>query len=245
MLVVGTASTSAVSRLRRLRTVLLLLGLGCLALVFRQAVVIAALKLLPPVDLAQSDLWLVDWRLAALRYSPDMCSRVLRSPHIVAQPIADATMHNGCGWANSVRLAQAGGVRASFDKITCESAAALALWLKHDVQPLAHDMLGQRVTGVQTLGAYSCRNVVGNPLGRFLRSEHATANAVDIRGFVLTNGRAISVRSQWHGDGNEARFLKAVHGRACRYFHVVLGPDYNAAHRNHFHLDRGPHWHCQ
>ena len=46
-------------------------------------------------------------------------------------------------------------------------------------------------------------------------------------------------RSHWRGDGAEARFLKAVHGRACRYFRVVLGPDYNEAHRDHFHLDRG------
>jgi hypothetical protein len=26
---------------------------------------------------------------------------------------------------------------------------------------------------------------------------------------------------------------------------VVLGPDYNAAHRNHFHLDMGPWWVCR
>jgi hypothetical protein len=25
---------------------------------------------------------------------------------------------------------------------------------------------------------------------------------------------------------------------------VVLGPDYNAAHNNHFHLDRGLFWRC-
>ena len=136
-------------------------------------------------------------------------------------------------------MSTAGGVRASFDKITCEAAAALALWLEHDVQQLAQEMFGQRVVAVQSFGTYSCRNIIGNPLWKGCRSEHATANAVDIGGFMLADGRRISVRAHWRGDGAEARFLRAAHGRACRYFRVVLGPDYNAAHRDHFHLDRG------
>jgi len=28
-------------------------------------------------------------------------------------------------------------------------------------------------------------------------------------------------------------------------FSVVLSPDYNAAHRNHFHVDVGPWWRCR
>ncbi len=37
-----------------------------------------------------------------------------------------------------------------------------------------------------------------------------------------------------------ARFLRAGREAACADFNVVLSPDYNAAHRNHFHLDMGP-----
>jgi hypothetical protein len=48
----------------------------------------------------------------------------------------------------------------------------------------------------------------------------------------------------WRG-GPEANFLKTVHTRACRYFHAALSPDYNAAHRDHFHLDRGMLWVCK
>jgi hypothetical protein len=36
-----------------------------------------------------------------------------------------------------------------------------------------------------------------------------------------------------------------VHNRACRNFHAALGPGYNAAHYDHFHLDRGIFRHCQ
>jgi hypothetical protein len=113
------------------------------------------------------------------------------------------------------------------------------------VQPLAHEHLGQRVTSVQSLGSFSCRNIVGNAMLRKVRSQHATANAADIAGFHLASGRFVSVRSHWKGEGAEQRFLRAVHARACRYFRAVLGPDYNAAHRDHFHLDRGPWSRCR
>jgi len=34
-----------------------------------------------------------------------------------------------------------------------------------------------------------------------------------------------------------AQFLRAAHGSACQIFGTVLGPEANAAHNNHFHLD--------
>ena len=43
----------------------------------------------------------------------------------------------------------------------------------------------------------------------------------------------------------KAAFLRQVRDGACRSFAAVLGPDYNAAHRNHFHLDRGPYQVCR
>jgi hypothetical protein len=234
-----------VRRISRVLVALLLLAfIGCVALMFRFGLIPAALNPLPAIDLNEEDPWLVDWRLAALRYNRDLCKRVLVSPHIDAQPIVDSPLHNGCGWINAVRMVRAGGVHAAFDKITCESAAALTLWLEHDVQQAAHEILGQSVALLRSLGTYSCRNIVGNPLSKMWRSAHATANAVDISGFMLSNGRQISVRAQWHADGAEALFLRRAHDRACRYFHVVLGPDYNQAHYDHFHLDRGPFWRC-
>jgi hypothetical protein len=249
--IVGTAhglrcSWGPLKRIRQFRALLavLLLAVG-FALTLRQNIPVAFLGLLPPIDLAQPEPWLVDLRLTALRHNSALCQRVTSSPLIEAHMISDLTMQNGCGWTNSVRMKRAGSVRASFDKITCESAAALALWLNNDVQQIAQDTFGQHVVSLQTFGGYSCRNVIGDPLGVGRRSEHATANAVDIRGFTLSNGRSISVRSHWQGDSNEAQFLRAVRSRACRYFHVVLDPDDNAAHRDHMHLDRGPFRHCR
>jgi hypothetical protein len=222
--------------------VLLVVGV---VFVFRQGLLPGVLNPLPALDLGSSNPWLVDWRLAAIKYNPDLCRRVITPPHIDAQPIADGPFKEGCGWTNAVRMSSAGGVRAGFDKVTCEAASALALWLAHDLQQVAQDILGQRVTAVQSYGSYSCRNIIGAKFWKNRRSEHASANAIDIGGFTLANGRQISVRGQWRGNGPEARFLRAAHASACRYFRVVLGPDYNAEHHDHFHFDRGIGWMCR
>lgn len=43
----------------------------------------------------------------------------------------------------------------------------------------------------------------------------------------------------------KAAFLRQVRDGACHGFSAVLGPDYNAAHRDHFHFDRGPYRVCR
>jgi hypothetical protein len=44
---------------------------------------------------------------------------------------------------------------------------------------------------------------------------------------------------------NDGQFLCDLRDGACRVFDSVLGPEYNAAHRNHFHLDRGDYRMCR
>jgi hypothetical protein len=77
------------------------------------------------------------------------------------------------------------------------------------------------------------------------RSRHATAEAWDVAGFVLADGRRIRVARDWKGRSREARFLHELRDGACLYFDGVLSPDYNAAHRDHLHLDRGPFRMCR
>jgi hypothetical protein len=197
-------------RPRVLGPILSLLIVGALSLVFRQGLVPWYLNPLPAIDLARPNPWLADWRLAAIRYDRDLCRRILVAPHVAAEPISDRPLENGCGWRNAVRMRAAGGVRASFDKITCEAATALALWLEYDLQHVAQEVLGERVVAVQSMGTYACRNIVGSNFGEHRRSEHAKANAVDIAGFTLASGRAVSVRRHWRGEGAEARFLRAA-----------------------------------
>ncbi len=70
-------------------------------------------------------------------------------------------------------------------------------------------------------------------------SQHATANALDISGFDLADGQKIRLRSDWDGSEAEQAFLRAARDSACDWFRMVLSPDYNAAHHDHFHVDQG------
>jgi hypothetical protein len=147
-------------------------------------------------------------------------------------------VENGCGLVNTARIEQASVAYNGSFVATCPLLAAMYLFERHVLDPAARRHLSAGVARVNHLGTYSCRNVYGREMGR--RSEHATANAIDIRGFVLDDGRIVSLARHW--DGNrpaEAAFLREVNDGACRFFNAVLGPDYNAAHRDHFHLDMG------
>ena len=70
-------------------------------------------------------------------------------------------------------------------------------------------------------------------------SQHAYANAWDVTGFELVDGRVVSVEQHWRSPGPLGTFLRAARDDACNIFRVVLGPDYNAEHRDHLHLDMG------
>lgn len=123
----------------------------------------------------------------------------------------------------------------------CEMISALHKWEKDVVQPAAARYLNSRVVKVREMGTYSCRNIAGS---RY-RSQHSYANAIDIGGFYMENGRHIDVEKDWGKRTAEAQFLAAVHRNSCRIFSTVLGPNYNYDHRNHFHLDMGPHRTCK
>lgn len=198
-----------------------------------------------PVSLERPPGWFLDPKLAALRRDPGLCQSVLKAPHIDATPVDDQPYKNGCGWINGVKFSMAGGARLGVEPITCEMAAAVTLWIEHEVQPAATSAFGKRVSSIEDMGTYDCRNIVGNSMWKDVKSQHASANAVDIAGFTLEDGRKISVLKDWPVKGAEAAFLRAIKGRSCGYFRVSLGPDFNAAHKNHFHFDRGPMWTCK
>ena len=205
----------------------------------------ARLSPLAPLSLDEPDNWFVDLRLAALRRDKELCKAVLKAPHIAATPIADRPISKGCGWTNAVRISAVAGARMPIESLTCETAAALTLWLEHEGEPLANELLGRQVASEPHTGAHARRNIIGSKYWGSFRSQHALANAIDIAGFSLEDGRRISVLKDWPGDPAQARFLRQVRDRACHYFRVVLSPEFNEAHRDHFHFDRGFLWRCR
>jgi len=114
-------------------------------------------------------------------------------------------------------------------------AESFAGWARYGVDRAARQILGSPLVRIETMGSYSCRNVAGS--GRL--SAHARAEAIDVSAFVLADGRRIGVLNDWNGGSAEKKFLRVIHDSACKRFGTVLGPNYNAAHHNHFHLELG------
>jgi hypothetical protein len=162
-------------------------------------------------------------------------------------PLPDQYFGAGCSTLNTVRLSWLRGddahlQLANLGPVTCPLATALQGWARYGVDRAARQALGSPLARIDTFGSYNCRNIAGSEH----RSGHATANAVDIAAFELADGRKISVKGDWsEGSPAERTFLRLIRTSACRRFDVVLTPDYNAAHRDHFHLEVGaPHPVC-
>lgn len=190
-----------------------------------------------PLDVRQPPNLLTSWKLGRLRDDPQLCAAALATSDLRYSPQADTPADARCPLTNVVRV-QGAAVRLSSSFLaTCPVAVAFALFERHALQPAAQQVFGQPVVQVDHLGSYACRNVYNRADGRL--SQHATANALDIAGFRLKDGQRIELQRDWSGDGAKARFLRQVRDGACESFNTVLGPDYNAAHHNHFHLDMG------
>ncbi|MGY2330446.1 extensin-like domain-containing protein [Pseudomonas sp. SDT2931_S440] len=196
-----------------------------------------------PLDVRASPNLLTRFKLGRLQDDPALCDQVLKTSGLRVAHQADSPADADCPLRNTLRVQGADvGLSSSF-LASCPLAVAFALFERHSLQPAAQAVFGQTVTQVDHLGSFACRNIYNRANGRL--SQHASANAVDIAGFRLADGRTISVLKDWPGDGERARFLRQVRDGACKDFNVVLSPDYNAAHRNHFHLDMGRWWVCR
>ena len=165
------------------------------------------------------------------------CLTDLSVQGVAFRTLPDKQTGPGCGLYGTVQLLDIGVPVTGLTAVRCGEARAFSAWVRNAVAPAAYQMLGSELARVETYGSYTCRNVIGTGRGD-RRSGHAVANAVDVGGFVLRDGRRVTVQSGWHSDDETTRdFLQAVRRSACRRFGTVLSPDYNAAHANHLHLE--------
>ncbi len=124
--------------------------------------------------------------------------------------------------------------------VSCGMALGLAR-LEQVLNEEATRYLGQPIARIEQGGTYNCRK-----MARFnLVSEHAYANAIDIRSVTLKNGRKLSVLQNFGKlDGEpkrpEARFWRSVANRLYDEgtFSVVITPLFDALHKDHIHLDQ-------
>ena len=162
----------------------------------------------------------------------------------VADPIELAVPVNGV----SYRYISNDAPRAQFNVVDCELALSLAR---------AAPMLRARgVVEVADYGVYNYRCIGGGtppdcPNGI---SQHAYAKAIDIAGLTDEVGTFYSVNDDWviDPDGEDTCLAPTEPGadaflhqticelKAAGVWNIVLTPNYNAAHRDHFHVDLTP-----
>lgn len=169
------------------------------------------------------------------------CLATLSATGARYSPLADRYYAPGCQALGAVRLDRLAGDRGNFalanlGPVTCPLADAFAGWARYGVDRAARQMLGSPLARIETMGSYACRNVAGSAR----LSAHSRAEAIDIGAVVLADGRRVSVKDGWNGASDQERaFLRTIHASACKRFGTVLGPSYNQAHADHFHVELG------
>jgi hypothetical protein len=158
--------------------------------------------------------------------------------------VPDQDYGGGCSTINTIALTGVGVPVTNIKAVQCPLARAFVYWARGPLAQAARAQFGTSIVRIETMGAYSCRNVIGRPQAAGTRSEHATGNALDVSGFVLANGRRVTIETGWNGAEDEQQFLRTIRAAACKSFQTVLSPDYNAAHYNHLHFDMGKGPYC-
>jgi hypothetical protein len=161
-------------------------------------------------------------------------------------PDRDAPDERGCGMPHGVVVEEgpSGVVYSPPLMVDCSFALELGRF-ERIVQDEALRHLRAPIGKITTMGSFSCREKRSHGL-----SEHAFGDAMDVGGFQpralappKKSPPTITVLHDYplgSDTGVGGHFLHAVLARlrAEPAFGVVLGPEDNADHRNHFHVDR-------
>ena len=161
------------------------------------------------------------------REAASMQGAVCGVPAIKGEEIKSISSRvTGCGVEDAVAVTSIAGVRLSQTAtIDCSIAKAMNSWVDEVAQPTFDGTLVE----LQVAAHYICRsrnNIKGAKI-----SEHGKGRAIDISGFILSDGKTLTVASNYN------RQLRKIYKAACPYFRTTLGPGSDGYHENHFHFD--------
>ncbi len=208
-------------------------------------VVLRSLSVLAVISLAGCALNFFDEREAWRDQTERACfQQKLVVPSYYQTPAREIDGRGACGIEQPLRVNafESGVVSVGGADVVlgCMMTYTMEKWIRNAVQPAAQQRFGMPVTEILTMGTYACRSR-NNRHGDKL-SEHAFANAFDVAGFRLADGRTIRVKSDWRGgDPVTQAFLRQTLISACDYFTTVLGPGSNRLHEDHIHIDLAHH----
>ena len=178
---------------------------------------------------------LTSWKLNRAAASFDKCVATLDG-FASLRSLAPREDTEQCFIRDRVDLRAVGNASIAPIETRCAIALRMAMWEQHSVQPAAAEFLQLSVSSIDHIGSYNCR-VLRTSSGPSTRmSTHATADAIDIVGFGLSDGTRIRLLADWEPVGPKATFLREVRDGACKWFSLTLSPDYNRLHADHFHL---------
>jgi hypothetical protein len=176
-----------------------------------------------------------DFNSADVTSAPTECDQRLQSIAII-ELLPRLIGPDACGGGDMVRLqavVRAGGGRIELRPapvLRCAFAESVAGWIRDEAAPRA-DTLGAALRAVETYDDFECRG--RNRVAGAKLSEHGKGNAVDLRSFILSDGRVLLLT-----DVKVAKdFRDDIRDSACRRFTTVLGPGSDSAHESHIHLD--------
>ena len=228
--------------MRWLRRGLFVFLLGCAGLGVNQALIHpdtpfpAAWNPTKPLAIDDPPTPLTSWKIQAALAQPDACVDVLLTAGIQARQMPDFEHSDVCHIRNRVALSSTGAATVKPFETTCAIALRMAMWDRHELQPAAQRIFGQGVREVRHYSSYNCRAMRTSNGGSTRMSTHATARSVDVSGFVLDDGTSVDLRRDWTAGGDKAAFLRQAQATACDHFGLVLGPEYNSLHADHFHI---------
>jgi hypothetical protein len=112
--------------------------------------------------------------------------------------------------------------------------------MAHALADTALDVIPELATGLLHMGTYNCRVISGSDD----LSQHAFANAIDIYGFQMADGEYVTLVQDWEHDTSSpsteggAWLYEAAHRWDDQdIWNIILTPNYNPPHDNHFHVD--------
>jgi hypothetical protein len=133
---------------------------------------------------------------------------------------------NGCGVEDPVAVTSISGVRLTQTAtVDCSIAKALNSWVDEVAQPAFDGKLVE----MQVAAHYICRGR-NNKKGAKI-SEHGKGRAIDLSAFILSNGKVLTVASNYN------KLMRGIYKAACPYFRTTLGPGSDGYHEDHFHFD--------
>lgn len=173
---------------------------------------------------------------AAVKDEPSACRRRVADLLAVIEPLPVFGGPGDCGATDVVKLEaiiQPDKSRIAVSPpatLRCPMAEALALWVREELTP-ATAMLGSTPRSLDNYASYDCRGR-NRVLGARI-SEHGLANAIDIRGVNLQNGKF----AEFTDRSLDRAFRETIRKTVCARFMTVLGPGSDGHHETHIHID--------